>query len=93
MLTFGIGFSDSRCVAISALAVSQGHLGGPGAPIRARKGRGFVEISANHGVAPAASSRMLTFKLGFADSRGGAISALTTYQGCKFSLEPQIRAG
>ena len=38
-------------------AVPQGHLGGPCAPLRTRKGRGFVEIFANQGVAPAASSR------------------------------------
>ena len=60
MLTFEFGFSDSRGGAISAMAVSQGHLGGPCALIRAQKGRGLLEISANHGVASAASARMLT---------------------------------
>ena len=63
MLTFDIGFSDSHVRAISALAISQGHLGGRDTPIRvrARKGRGFVEISANQGVEPAEPSRVLTF--------------------------------
>ena len=56
------------------------HLGYSGAPIRARQGRGFVEISASQGVAPAELSRMLTFEICFADSRGGAISALAVFQ-------------
>ena len=47
--SFEISFSDSHGGAISALAVSQGHLGCPDAPIRAWKGRGFVEISAHQG--------------------------------------------
>ena len=36
MLTLEICFSDSRSAAISAMAVSQRHLGGPCAPIRAQ---------------------------------------------------------
>ena len=66
--------------AISTLAVSQGHLGGPNASIRAQKGRGFVEISANQGVAHSDLSRMLTFEIGCADSRCAAISALAVSQ-------------
>ena len=68
MLTFETGFLDSRGGEIQAHAVSQGHHGGPSARIRPRKGRGFVEISANQGVAPAAPIRMLTFETGFSDS-------------------------
>ena len=84
MLTLESGFAaspPSRCGAISALAVSQGRLGGPGAPIRTLKGRGFVEISADRGVAPAAPSRMLTLEIGFVASRGEAISTLAVSQG------------
>ena len=59
-LTFEIGFSGSRCGAISALTVSQGHLGA--------KDCGFLEISANQGVAPAAAlSRMLKFEIACSD--------------------------
>ena len=76
MLTFEIGFADSHGAAISAHAVSQGHLGGPGTPIRAGapKGRGFVEISANQGVAPDSPSRMLKFEIGVSESHVRAIS-------------------
>ena len=45
MLTFEISFSDSRCRAITALAVTQVHHGGPNARICFQKERGFVEIS------------------------------------------------
>ena len=75
--SFEIGFSDSHGGSISARAIFQGHLRDPNAPICARKGRGFVEISANRGVAPAELSRML----GFSDSRGGSISARAIFQG------------
>ena len=51
MLSFEIGFLDSRGAVIMVLTVFQGHLGGPGAPIRAQKEHGFVEIPANQGVA------------------------------------------
>ena len=67
MLTFERNFSFSHCRAISALDISQGHHGGPSAPIRASKGCGFVEISANQGVAPAEPSRKLTVEIGFSD--------------------------
>ena len=80
MLTFEIGFSDSHGGAISALAVCQRHLSGPGALIRARKGRGFVETSSSQGVAPAELSRMLTFEISFSDSHCAAILALAVSQ-------------
>ena len=67
MHTFGIS-SVSRNAAILARAIFQGHLRGPNAPIQAKKGQDFVEISVNQGVAPAAPSRMLTFEINFADS-------------------------
>ena len=44
--------SDSRGGPILAQAISQGRFGCPNAPILAQKGRGFVEIPANQGVAP-----------------------------------------
>ena len=82
MLTFEIDFADSRGAAVSARAIFQGHLRGPNAPIRARKGRGgVVEISANRGVAPAELSRVLTFEISFSVSRGGSISARAIFQG------------
>ena len=46
----------------------------------AQNGLGCVEISANQGVA-AGLSRILTFEIGFSDSRGGAISALAVFYG------------
>ena len=63
MLTFEIDFADSRGAAILSRAIFQGHLRGPNAPFRARKGSGFVEISTNQGVASAELSRMLTFEI------------------------------
>ena len=54
--------------AVLALTAFREHLSGPDAPIRARNGLGFVEISANQGVAPADLSRMITFEIGFSDS-------------------------
>ena len=92
MLTLEIGFSDSRGRSISARAIFQGHLCGPSAPIRARKGSGFVEISANHGVAPAELSRKLTLEIGFSDSRSAAISAMAVSQGHLGGPNAPIRA-
>ena len=95
MLKFKIGFSDLYVRAISALAVSPRHLSGPSAPIRAQKERGVVdnvEIPANQGVAPAEMSRMLTFEIGLADSRGAAISALAVSQGHLGCCGAPIRA-
>ena len=53
-------FSDSHVTKIRTLSVLWEYFGGPSAPIRARNGQGFVEISAKQGVAPAAPSRMLS---------------------------------
>ena len=53
---------------------------------------GSVEISAIQGVAPAAPSWMLTFEIGFADSLGGAISALAVYKGHHGGPSAGIRA-
>ena len=63
MLTFEIDFADSRGAAILSRAIFQGHLRGPNAPFRARKGSGFVEISTNQGVALIGRKNTLT-KLG-----------------------------
>ena len=70
MLTFEIGFSDSRGRKLPALDVSRGYVCSPSAPIQDLKGCGFAEISAANNnarineIAPAASSRMLTFEIG-----------------------------
>ena len=83
MLAFEISFADSRCTAISALAVSQleGHLSSPSSPIRAQKVQGIVETSTNQGVAPTELSRMLIFEICFSDFLNGETSTLVTYQG------------
>ena len=61
MLKFEIGFSDSRGGAISALAVSQRHLGGPCSPICTRKGSGFVEISTSQDTANHMAMKFIKF--------------------------------
>ena len=68
-----IDFSGVSGGAIWALAVDGGCLGGPETPIRARKGSGLAEISANHGVAPPEAERRLSLEIDFSGLLGGVI--------------------